>query len=215
MTSEPAPTVRRAERKRAQQADEMRADIIDAAFAEFAERGYHATTIGDIAKRLGISSGSFYNYFKNKRDIVDHVLDMLMGQMLAALQAENAPEAAQDAEQYAAQALRIAGAVDAIFDADRRVPQILLFEATSIDPELTARVMELFDIAGHFGVAYLTNGVERGFLRPDLNIPATADAITGMILAVAIRSLRSNLAATERRTLREAVVATMLQGIMR
>ena len=38
------PTLSRAERNRLQ----LRADIIQAAFAEFAERGYHQTAIADI-----------------------------------------------------------------------------------------------------------------------------------------------------------------------
>lgn len=205
----------RAERKRAEQAQEMREDIIEAAFAEFAERGYHATTIADISARLGISSGSFYNYFKNKRDIVDHVLDRLAREVLAALQEENAPEAATTAEEFAAQALRIATAIDEIFDADQRIPRLLLFEATSIDQELTERVYEVFDLAGALAVASLRNGVERGFLRPEINVEATADAITGMILSVAIRSLRSGLSAEDRRAYRETVVAVLTRGIVR
>ena len=33
------------------------------------------TAIADIAKRLGIGHGTFYRHFKNKRDILDHVID--------------------------------------------------------------------------------------------------------------------------------------------
>ncbi|HNL81668.1 MAG TPA: helix-turn-helix domain-containing protein, partial [Agitococcus sp.] len=46
----------RAERNRQQ----LRSDILQAAFIEFAERGYHQTAISDIAKRLGIGHGTFY-----------------------------------------------------------------------------------------------------------------------------------------------------------
>ncbi|MET0796373.1 MAG: helix-turn-helix domain-containing protein, partial [Rhodococcus sp. (in: high G+C Gram-positive bacteria)] len=64
----------RAERKKA----ELRREIIDASFECFAKRGYHATGIADIATTLGIGHGTFYRYFENKRDIIDHVIDDLI-----------------------------------------------------------------------------------------------------------------------------------------
>lgn len=46
--------------------DERPAEIIDAALELFAERGYAATRLEDIASSAGISKGSLYRYFDNK-----------------------------------------------------------------------------------------------------------------------------------------------------
>ncbi len=43
--------------------------IIDAAFAVFGDVGYEATVIKDIADRAGVSSGTIYTYFKDKKDL--------------------------------------------------------------------------------------------------------------------------------------------------
>ncbi len=43
--------------------------IIDAAFDVFGETGYQATVIKDIADRAGISTGTVYTYFHDKRDL--------------------------------------------------------------------------------------------------------------------------------------------------
>ncbi|WP_323794052.1 TetR/AcrR family transcriptional regulator, partial [Nocardioides sp.] len=72
---------------------ELRREIVAASFDCFAEKGYHATGIADIAARLGIGHGTFYRYFANKRDIVEHVIDDLIARILAALGDENAPDA--------------------------------------------------------------------------------------------------------------------------
>jgi AcrR family transcriptional regulator len=45
------------------------AQIIDAAFSVFGEVGYDATLIKDIALRAGISSGTIYTYFNDKKDL--------------------------------------------------------------------------------------------------------------------------------------------------
>ena len=42
------------------------AQILDAALAEFSERGYAATTMDDIARRSGLSKGGLYAHFASK-----------------------------------------------------------------------------------------------------------------------------------------------------
>ncbi len=44
--------------------------ISDAALKLFAEKGYHNTTVRDIARLSNISTGSIYDYVKNKEDIL-------------------------------------------------------------------------------------------------------------------------------------------------
>ena len=43
-----------------------RARIIDAAMRHFAEQGYHASRVGDIADQLGIAKGSIFQHFGSK-----------------------------------------------------------------------------------------------------------------------------------------------------
>jgi AcrR family transcriptional regulator len=45
------------------------AEIIDAALAVFAEKGFAAARLDDIARRAGLSKGALYLYFEAKEDI--------------------------------------------------------------------------------------------------------------------------------------------------
>lgn len=66
---------------------EKRLRVIDAATKEFAKKGYHDASVGNIAAKSGISVGAIYKYFNNKQDlfltIVDHSIErmetLLMG----------------------------------------------------------------------------------------------------------------------------------------
>lgn len=49
--------------------DERPSEIINAALELFAERGYAATRLDDIASAAGISKGSLYRYFDNKESL--------------------------------------------------------------------------------------------------------------------------------------------------
>lgn len=66
---------------------EKRLRVIDVATKEFAKKGYHDASVGNIAAKSGISVGAIYKYFNNKQDlfltIVDHSIErmetLLMG----------------------------------------------------------------------------------------------------------------------------------------
>jgi len=44
--------------------------IIDAAYSIFYKKGYHDSTMEDIAKEVGVSKASLYSYFKSKDEIL-------------------------------------------------------------------------------------------------------------------------------------------------
>ena len=52
--------------------------VLDVAEALFAEKGYAATSLGDVADRVGIRSPSLYNHFKNKEALYSAVVDRLL-----------------------------------------------------------------------------------------------------------------------------------------
>jgi AcrR family transcriptional regulator len=49
---------------------DRRADVVSAALALFAERGYEATTADDIAERAHVSRRTFFYYFRSKSDVL-------------------------------------------------------------------------------------------------------------------------------------------------
>ena len=47
--------------------------ILDTSLELFAEKGFHATSISQIAKKAKISKGLIYNYFESKDDILNEI----------------------------------------------------------------------------------------------------------------------------------------------
>ncbi len=64
-----------------------RNQILDAAAKVFAEKGFHPTTIKDIATEAGIALGTIYNYFDNKTALLLGVFE----RMKEAIIQENVP----------------------------------------------------------------------------------------------------------------------------
>jgi AcrR family transcriptional regulator len=62
-------------------------EITAAALEAFAERGYAATRVDDVAKRAGVSKGLLYLYFKTKEDLFKAVIRSFVVPRIDALRA--------------------------------------------------------------------------------------------------------------------------------
>jgi AcrR family transcriptional regulator len=59
---------------RERQAKERRDELIDAALTTFAKRGYHATSLKEIAETAGVTDGLLIHYFGSKANLLSAVL---------------------------------------------------------------------------------------------------------------------------------------------
>ena len=116
--------------------DARRDQVIDAAVAEFGERGYHAASTAGIAKRAGISQPYIYALFADKHELFlavhDRVVDRIRAAFLEAAEGTSTPEEALRAMGHAYRPLmedpRYLGA------------HLQCFAAAAGDPELRKHV---------------------------------------------------------------------------
>ena len=74
-----------------------REQIINAAMSLFAERGYHATTIADIAEAADVAPRTFFSYFLSKEAVVFHNVDRDIDGLASTLQERLPGESAFEA----------------------------------------------------------------------------------------------------------------------
>jgi AcrR family transcriptional regulator len=71
---------------RPQDAEARRGEILDRAFALFAEHGYHALSMRDLAQRLGATTGTLYHWFDGKPSLFSAMLErQVLRQVTAAV----------------------------------------------------------------------------------------------------------------------------------
>lgn len=66
------------------QDDATFAAILNAAVRVFGSRGYHGTSVRDIAEAAGVSPGSLYNHFASKHDLLVVILERGLDNLVAA-----------------------------------------------------------------------------------------------------------------------------------
>ncbi|MGO9016789.1 MAG: TetR family transcriptional regulator [Syntrophobacteraceae bacterium] len=73
--------------------DRKKQEILKAAIRVFSEKGYRKIKVRDITSSLGISTGTFYIYFKDKQelfvDVVDYVIRTILGDATEAIRQED------------------------------------------------------------------------------------------------------------------------------
>ncbi|MBW1989674.1 MAG: TetR/AcrR family transcriptional regulator [Deltaproteobacteria bacterium] len=160
--------------------EQKRAQILAAAMDVFAEKGYHKTRVSDIAERLAMGHGTFYRYFRNKLDIFDSVIDLVVDK-IRAVAVEEDPESTNTADEFASQILRIGSRLYEIFMRDTRLARIIFYEALGVDRELNEKMDRVMATIHQYTELYLRNGMKKGFLQQDLDVPVLARSINAMI----------------------------------
>jgi AcrR family transcriptional regulator len=114
-------------------AEERRAGILNAALAVFSARGYHASSIDDIAREAGISKALIYEHFDSKHGLYGDLLEQNANELFERLASSLAGVEVESG------AARLAAGLDAFFAfvEERRDAWRILFRDVS-DPETSA-----------------------------------------------------------------------------
>jgi AcrR family transcriptional regulator len=163
--------------------EERRAAILDAALAVFADRGYHPSSIDDIAREAGVSKALIYDHFASKQDLYAELLQQHAGELL-----ERLAEAMEEAGSMGV--ARLATGLDAFygFVEEHRVAWRMLFREAG-DPEMVT-VLERM-VAQVTGVVAALIAEDPGSHAPggdepgrEQGIEMTAQMLVGSVLSL-------------------------------
>ncbi|HET7010651.1 MAG TPA: TetR/AcrR family transcriptional regulator [Anaerolineales bacterium] len=151
-----------------------RSDIVQSAAQIFRQKGYHATSMQDIANAVGLQKASLYHHVTGKQEILaailDAALDRLIGELQAVVDSDLPPEAKLKAamESYIG---RLTGEAD--------LAAVLLLEHRSLEPPLRERHIERRDRFDRLWRDILHQGIQSGAFRP-VDETITAFAVLGV-----------------------------------
>lgn len=151
--------------------------ILDAAAAEFGERGFHEASISAITRRAGVALGSFYTYFDSK----DAVFRALVSDMSARVRDHVAPAILAAPNQIAAERAGLEQFIG--FVRDHKEIYRIIDESEFVDP---ASFRAHYATTADRIAARLKAAAARGEVRADVN-DVHAWAIMGMNVFLGLR----------------------------
>jgi len=144
--------------------EERPAEIVAAALESFAERGFAATRLDDIAERAGVTRGTLYLYFPSKEELFKAVVRQSIvpiiarGEEMVAQSQE--PSSALLANVLLMMPRAVAGSpVSAI-------PKLVISEARNFPDLAQFYLKEVIRRGRRLLTAIIARGVERGEFRP-------------------------------------------------
>ncbi len=145
--------------------------ILSRAAKLFNTKGARATTLSDVANKLGLTKTSLYYYVKTKEDLIFQCYDASMKHALRSLD-----EIEQETDDPLERTLRfMQSRIDSILQAlqDNADYYAAPLELASLKPQhrdaLTAEYLEMFKRVR----AYIREGIEAGSIRPCHSTPTT------------------------------------------
>lgn len=156
------------------------AQLLDAAAASFTRRGFHATTVQDIAAEAGVSVGLLYRYFDGKEALVVALIERYVVEVHRAVERADTLEAA----------------LEALFDVPggaktEQAEGTLFVEvmAEALRNDGVAEVVRQADTRVAVALADRIRGAQRtGEVAPDLHPDAAAELVLALGDGLAIRA---------------------------
>jgi len=181
--------------------------LIEAARAEFGERGIEAATTRAIARRAGVNEVTLFRHFESKQKLLSAVVQDTSAdfEALCACRGEFSGELLEDLS-YIAEVY-----TDSFENCEGMARQMIAFghQRPDFAKELIGDVIAPF----HASIAcYLEQAKSAGKVRPDVHCRAVAEILTGALMAGVLRR-GSKLSELDRATWIRETVATLVGGI--
>ncbi|MBB6099023.1 AcrR family transcriptional regulator [Deinobacterium chartae] len=135
----------------------------------FSQRGYHATSMRDLASQLGMQGGSLYAHISGKEELLVEIVGQATDQFEAALNPLRAADLSPQQKLREAVRAHIRVVTDNLESAT-----VFFHEWQHLSPEAYAKVVARRDVVEKFYRDLLEEGIDKGVFRQDLNVKLTA-----------------------------------------
>jgi AcrR family transcriptional regulator len=203
-------SVKTGTRRKRKQKEARRSDIIGAALRLFAEKGFAATRLDDVAEAAGIAKGTVYLYFETKEELFREIVRQELLPTLDRLEEAIAAHQGPAADLLRLLLARLAQLIDSDAGA---IPKLVVCEAGNF-PEIARFYAD--EVVGR-GQLLLERILQRGIGRGEFRPVDTEHILPGFIGPVLLMLLwRHSIGRySERQFDPGAVLATQLDILLR
>lgn len=137
---------------------------MEAAMRVFLKRGYTKTNVSELVNQAGVARGTFYLYFRSKRDVMARLIDRFMSQVVQSA-SKAGPAHYLPHESLHSYFRKASSDLIAAFTQNRRLAQIILMQANLLDRDSQAKIQLYFDQIFKIVKSSIDAGIRQGLFR--------------------------------------------------
>ena len=186
--------------------ESVRERLLVEAAKHFADRGYEAANVNEIALAAGFAKGTIYNYFKSKDELFGEVIAEAARKAVARYSSVRIRGSVGDS-------LRSLAAADlSVFKEDESFMKVLIGEAMSPSPKNYDLILKHLSPFIDAISDILTEGLQRNEVRADRPVAQLALVFLGILTLLYIQYWKSSGGWPALEEIPDLAVATFLDG---
>ncbi len=160
---------------------DKRERILQAATKVFAQKGFYATRVSEIAKAAGVADGTIYLYFQNKDDVLISIFEDRIGRLLEILQGVVESEASAEE-----QVRRIVELQLGLLEDQRDLAEVITVNLRQSSRLLKQYAAPLFTRYLELMARVVADGQKDGTFRSDVHPKVAARSLWGGLDGLAL-----------------------------
>jgi AcrR family transcriptional regulator len=162
------------------------AQLYAAAVELFLANGYHDVDVAQIVAAAGVSHGTFYNYFANKRAVLDIIQRTVETDFAAAIAGDREPETLTDSADFIADfEARIIRAAR-YMATHAELMEFVTLTGAGVDDDAFTLSLSGYRRTSALITALLTVAAERGWVRADIDLEFAGQAVTAAVVTTVL-----------------------------
>jgi len=191
---------------------QRRKQILKAAVEAFAEKGFHATRVSDVARKAGVAYGLVYHYFSSKDDLLECIFQENWSIFLKVLEELHGDDTIPAVEKLS----RVAGL---FVDALQIVPgtmQVIIQEVSRSKRFVQPEKLQAFQAAFDSVASIIVQGQQGGKIDPEIDPRVAAHMFMGALETVCTGVLLGHIPCStpeESERVKETIAGVLMGGI--
>ena len=189
-------------------------EIIESAKKLFAKSGYYETHVESILREAKIGKGTFYLYFKNKKDIFTTILDDFLDEWVKGLKATLADIEPTDLQGCYRTMINSSFR---FFRLDPYISKIFVRVGPGINEHFEPYIQRFEQTMLEYLMDYLQRGINNGLFRKDLDVELVSNILVGGHLRIAYSYFINKPANRQRKSIEQIskdVYNMVIQGLI-
>ncbi|MCV7178675.1 TetR/AcrR family transcriptional regulator [Mycolicibacterium sphagni] len=156
--------------------------LYDAAVQQFLSRGYYDVDVAHIAAAAGVSHGTFYNYYSNKRAVLHAIQQTTEDAMVKAFSGLRSASAPTTRDEFIDEFTARIGSGMTFMNRHAELMRFVAVTAVGVDADAMDKALVGYERLGGTITEFLAFGRERGWVHADIDLTLAGQAVISVVV---------------------------------